>query len=409
MNIPVKTKDITEKYSKFVSEAKPASLKGYGLNIALAGREGVQVKDADGRFYFDCFCSGGQQVLGHLRPEIKTTFREALKQYDLGNFILMSAQKSSLAKLLADITPGSLKHTVYGVGRGESNDFAMKLVRGATGRKEIICFEGASHGQTGFALTASDDERQEKHFGPLIPMIRRIKPEISALEQTISDKTAAVIVEPIQSDAGVHILPADFLKKARELCSRHGAALVFDEGQLAFGRTGQLFECMREAVSPDVLTVAKGMGGTLYPISATVFTPRLNRFMLTHPLVHLSTFGGADIGCLIAMSTIEVIRKYRLWDIAEKRGARLLNGLQNIKTANADKFTDVRGKGLLTGIEATDAGTAEKFTAALAEAGVIALPAPLNPAVIRFTPPIDITPEDIDSILDAADAAAGKL
>ncbi len=409
MNIPNKTKDILEKYSGLISEAKPTKLDKYGLNIALAGKEGVQVKDTDGKYYYDCFCSGGQQVLGHLRPEIAETFREALRKYDLGNFILMSAQKSSLAKLLADVTPGNLKCTVFGVGRGESNDFAMKLVRGATGRKEIICFEGASHGQTAFALTASDDTRQEKLFGPLIPMIKRIPRDAYALEQAVSNQTAAVIIEPVQSDAGVNILPDGLLKKARTLCDEHGAALVFDEGQTSFGRTGLLFECQRDGVTPDVLNVAKGMGGTLYPISATIFTSRLNRFMLTHPLVHLSTFGGADIGCIVAMATIELIREYKLWKIADKRGAQLLNGLKRIAGDSDGKFGEVRGKGLLIGMEATDAHIAEKFSAALAAAGVIALPAPIDPEVIRFTPPIDIATDEIDNILDAAETAAAKI
>lgn len=409
MNIAEKKQDIFDKYNRFVSKTGPERLQSRGLDIALSGKEGVRVKDTEGNYYYDCFCSGGQQILGHLAPEIRDTFKEALKQYDLGNFILMSAQKSSLAKLLADITPGNLKHTVYGVGRGESNDFAMKLVRGATGRKEIICFEGASHGQTAFALTASDNPQQEALFGPLIPLIRRIPRETAALEQAVSNKTAAVIIEPLQSDAGVNLLPPGFLKKAREVCNRHGAALIFDEGQTAFGRTGLLFECRREGVVPDVLTVAKGMGGTYYPISATVFNSRLNRFMLTHPLVHLSTFGGADLGCIIAISTIELIRKYKLWEIAGKRGMQLIKGLKDIKSANAGKFKDVRGKGLLAGIEATDEGTAEKFTAALAAAGVIALPAPLNPAVIRFMPPADITPDEIDNILNAAGTAAKKI
>lgn len=409
MNIPLKTKEVTKKYGEYISKSKQENLAKYGLNVVLTGREGVQVKDSDGKSYYDCFCSGGQQVIGNYRPDIREAFKEALGNYDLGNFILMSAQKASLAKLLAEITPGKLKNTVYGVGRGEANDFSMKLVRGATGRKEIISFKGASHGQTGFALSASDAPRQEELFGPLIPGIKRIPLEASFIEQTITTETAGVIIEPVQSDAGVVVPAPHLLKLIRSKCSKTGAALIIDEGQTAFGRTGLLFECMRNGITPDVLNISKGMGGTFYPITATVFTPRLNRFMLTHPLVHLSTFGGADLGCMVAAATIGLIRKNKLWENAEMRGAQLRKGLQVITAVSKGKFKNVCGPGLLLGIEAESGETADKFTTALAAKNLIALPAPLNPAVIRFTPPIDITASQTDAILEIVETAAKTL
>ena len=392
-------------YNKTISKAKPAKLKEYGLDFVLAGREGVKVTDTEGRQYFDCYCSGGQQVLGNYRHEVRDAFREALKQYDLGNFILMSAQKAALAKLLSEVAPGNLKHTVFGVGRGEANDFAMKLARGATGRKEIVCFAGGSHGQTGFALSASADPRQEKHFGPLIPGIRRIAPAVDAVEEAVTGSTAAVLVEPIQSDAGVVALPSNLLQAIRAACSRQGAALIVDEGQCAFGRTGLLFECMRHEIQPDILTVAKGMGGTYYPISATIFNSRLNRFMLTHTLIHLSTFGGADLGCMVAIATIEIIRKNRLWDNARVRGAELTKGLQELAAADPEQFAAVRGEGLMLGLQLADAAAAARFTTRLAAKGVIALPTTLNPRVIRFTPPIDITADQTAELLDLIAAA----
>ena len=409
MNLNLKTKEVTKKYIDYIGKSKPEKLAEYGLNVVIAGREGVQVKDSEGKYYYDCFCSGGQQVIGNYRPDIREVFREALSNYDLGNFILMSAQKASLAKLLAEITPGKLKNTVYGVGRGEANDFSMKLVRGATGRKEIICFKGAFHGQTGFALSASDDPRQEELFGPLIPGIKRIPLESSYIEQSITPETAGVIIEPIQSDSGVIDIPGNLLKLIRARCNKTGAALIIDEGQTAFGRTGILFECMRHDVTPDVLNVAKGMGGTFYPISASVFTPRLNRFMITHPLVHLSTFGGADLGCIVAEATIKLINKNKLWENADLRGAQLRKGLQVIAATSKGKLSNAYGSGLLLKIEAENAETAEKFTAEMATKGLIALPAPMNPAVIRFTPPIDITASQVDAILEIAEAAAKTL
>jgi acetylornithine/succinyldiaminopimelate/putrescine aminotransferase len=405
MSMPTETKEIVEQYARRVSEARVTKLERYGLKIALAERKGAKATDTDGKSYYDCYCSGGRQVLGHRRPEIVSAMREAIKQCDLGNFILMSAQKAELAKTLSNIAPGNLKNTVFGVSRGEANDFAMKLSRGATGKKEIVCFEGASHGQTAFALTATDDPKQESLFGPLIPMFKRVPADESALEKAVTDKTAAVIIEPIQSDAGVRIEPASLLKKARAVCDRHGAALIFDEGQTSFGRSGMLFESERSGVAPDILTVAQGMGGGMYPITATVFTSRLNRFMLTHPLIHLSTFGGADIGCIVAMATIDLIKKEQLCKNAEERGRQLLDGLKSIVSGRSG-LKEARGAGLLIGVEAESAARAEKFVSALAASGVIALPAPGNPAVVRFTPPIDIQEKETNEILEAAEKAA---
>ncbi len=409
MNIPLKSKEVNKKYSEYISRSKPERLAKFGINVVLTEKEGVQVKDSDGKSYYDCFCSGGQQVIGNYRAHIREAFREALGNYDLGNFILMSAQKAALAKLLAEVTPGKLKNTVYGVGRGEANDFAMKLVRGATGRKEIISFKGASHGQTGFALSASDAPRQEELFGPLIPGIKRIPLEASFIEQAITAETAGVIIEPIQSDAGVQIPSGQILKLIRSKCTKTGAALIIDEGQTAFGRTGLLFECLRHNIIPDVLNVAKAMGGTFYPISATIFTPRLNRFMVTHPLIHLSTFGGADLGCIVASATIELITGKKLWENAQLRGAQLRKGLQVISAISKGRLGTVRGAGLLLAIETENAKTAEKFTAALAAKNLIALPAPMAPTAIRFTPPIDITAAQIDAILEITEAAAKNL
>jgi putrescine aminotransferase len=409
MTIPANKSEIMEKYSRYISKTRLTELTAYGLPLVLTARKGVQVIDSEGKAYYDCFCSGGQQVLGNTRLEVEDAFREALKHYDLGNFVLMSAQKSALARLLAEMTPENLKHTVFGVGRGEANDFALKLARGATGRSEIICFEGAAHGQTGFALSASDNRRREELFGPLIPGVKRIPIDASAIEEAITNQTAAVIVEPIQSDNGVKIMPTDILKIIRSQCSRHGAAFILDEGQTSLGRSGVLFSCLRDDIKPDILTIAKGMGGTYYPISATIFTPRLNRFMLTHTLIHLSTFGGADLGCMVAISCLEVIRKNRLWENAAERGRQLKKGLNDIAAGKPGLFKAMRGEGLLLGLETEDETTAGKYVSALAAGGLIALITPLNSRVIRFTPPIDITAEQVDQILEVSAAAAKKL
>lgn len=402
-------KEILESYAARINRPRVERLAALGLDFVYDRAEGARVFDTAGKSYIDCWCSGGQLVLGHRRPEVVAAMRRALKHLDLGNFVLLSAQKAALAKTLAAAAPGELKCTVYGVGRAEANDFAMKLARGFSGRQEIICFEGAHHGQTGFALSVSDDPPREKLFGPLIPQVKRLPLDAAALRRAVSSKTAAVIVEPVQSDAGVLFPPKSFLAEARRACDRSGAALIFDEGQLALGRTGKLFALEHSNVVPDVLTVSKGIAGGLYPISAAVFTPRLNRFMLMHPLIHLSTFAGSDIGCVVAIAAIEIIRREKLWENARKQGARLLAGLEDVADSHPDKISEARGQGLLVALETKSADTADALVRGLATRGVLALQAPASPAVVRFTPPIDISEDDIDEIIDAAGDAAESL
>ncbi|MFA6448356.1 MAG: aminotransferase class III-fold pyridoxal phosphate-dependent enzyme [bacterium] len=399
-------KEIIDIYKGRINGPHVERMEALGLGFVLGKREGAKIYDMSGKAYYDCHCSGGQYVLGHRHPDMVAALREALKDLDLGNFVMISTQKGALAKLLADTAPGDLKCVVYGVGRGESNEFAMKLVRGFTGREEIVAFKGGSHGQTGFALSASDDPQREKMFGPLIPQIKHIPLDAAELRKAVSDKTAAVIVEPIQSDAGVVMLPDGFLAEARKVCDQHGAALIFDEGATSLGRTGKLFECERDCVTPDILVLGRGLGGTMYPITAAVFTSRLNRFLLTHPLIHLSTFGGADVGCMVAMAAIRHIVKNKLWENAEAQGKRLLDGLSGIAAAHKDKFVGARGAGLLIGLEAVGPTAADAYVKSLAANGVVALPAPGAPSVIRFTPPVDVTASEIDAILAAAKAAA---
>lgn len=399
-------KEIFDIYAKRVNGGHIERMKSLGLGFVIGRREGSRIYDTEGRAYIDCHCSAGQYVVGHRRPEIIAALREASKELDLGNFPMISAQKAALAKLLAETTPGDLKCTVFGVGQSETNEFAMKLARGFTGRKDIICFKGASHGQTGFALAASDDPKRQQLFGPMIPHIRQVPLDTDSLRKAVSDKTAAVIVEPIQSDGGIVAPPAGFLAEARKVCDQHGAVLIFDEGFTSLGRTGKLFACQYEGVVPDALNIGRAMSGTIYPITATVFTSRLNRFMLTHPLIHLSTFGGADIGCMVGIAAVKHIVTNRLWENAEAQGKRLLSGLNDIVADHRDKFLEARGYGLLTGIVADNPGAAENFVRGLAANGVIALPAAVNPSVVRITPPIDISAEDIDAVVAAAKEAA---
>ncbi len=408
MSESIDKKQVIDKYTALISKPRIERLASLGLDIVETAREGSKVFDADGRGFYDCFCSGGQFVIGHRSPEMVAALRDAVREADLGNFLMLSAQKAALAKKLADVTPGALKISVFGVSRGESNDFALKLSRGFTGRSEFVCFEGGEHGETGFALSVSDRPEHESLFGPLIPFVSRVPMTVESLKSAVSDKTAAVIVEPVQSDAGVVMPPRGFLEAARRVCDRRGALLIFDEGRLAFGRTGKMFECMRSGVTPDILTVGKGMGGTVFPITSTIFTPRVNRFMITHTLIHLSTFGGADTGCMVAVAAIDHIIRKRLVANAEAMGNKLIRGLKSIAT-DTGKLVEARGVGLLAGVEAESAEAAAAFTRELAAFGVIALPAPGNPAVVRFTPPIDITDEETDGILDAADTAASKI
>ena len=255
----------------------------------------------------------------------------ALDHLDHGNFLLCSAQKAELAARLAELTPGDLSCTMFGTGGGEAIDFAIKLARGATGRPRIVSTVNGYHGHTGFALSAGRPRVVPRAVRAADARVRPgplRRPRRAGARRSTSD-TAAVLLEPIQGEGGIVVPPAGYLAGVRAACDRAGALLILDEIQTGLGRTGRWWACEHDGVVPDIMTTAKSLGGSLVPISATVFTEELREFLIPNPFIHLSTFGGSDLACAVALEVLAVIEETGLVEHAAAMGERLFAGLRD--------------------------------------------------------------------------------
>ena len=394
---------------KGISPALTERIRLFGHDITEVKREGAYVFDADNKKYVDGICSSGIFNLGRKNTAISNALKSAVRKTDQGNFPMISIEKSTLAKQLAEFVPGDLECTVFSVIRGESIDFACKLARGYTGRKELVYVEGSSFGQTGFALSLSDQKHKEK-YGNLIPQVIKMSfGDLAAAEKAITSETAGLFIEPIQAENGCRKAESDYLKGLRALCSKTGTLLIFDETQSGMGRSGAKFACEKAGVTPDVLVVGESLGAGMFPIAATLFTQELNKFMNAHPMIHLSTFGGSDIGCLTASAALEEYERVKPWENAEKTGRILINGFKLLMKDNPGKIKSVQGDGLLIGLELNDAASAQTFCRTAAQNGLLVKNGEVLEKSVIIRPSLLITPTDAEDILNASKLALDTL
>jgi len=399
-----------EQFATFVNPQKVRVMKAAGLDIVEAERSGAWVWDVDGARFLDCFTSAGSFNVGRRNPRMLAAAHAAIDRLDNGNFLLCSQAKAELAAKLAEITPGELSCTMFGTGGGEAIDFAIKLARGATGRPRIVSAVNGYHGHTGFALSACGRASFREPFEPLMPEFVQVPfGDLDALSGALDERTAAVLLEPIQGEGGIVVAPDGYLAGVRAACDRAGALLMLDEIQTGLGRTGRWWASEHDGVVPDVMTVAKSLGGSLVTISATVFTEELREFLIPNPFIHLSTFGGSDVACAVALEVIAVIEETGLVEHAAAMGERLFAGLHALAAARPEAIAEVRGRGLMAGIQYAEDSFGPRMSYQLARHGVLAIYSGNQPAVMRLMPALVIEEQEIDFLLAALDRAIEDL
>ncbi len=397
-------------FSRHVNPMKVRTLHSAGIDIIEERREGACTWDLAGRRFIDCQTGSGIMNVGRRNPEIVAALKEALDTYDMGVFLLASRQKADLAKKLAEISPGKLSCCVFGCGGGEAVDTAIKIARGFTMRSGIVYADKSYHGHTGFALSAIGRAAYKEPFEPLMPGFSSVPfGDAAALEAAVTTETAAVILEPIQGEGGINIPPDDYLPRVRSICDKAGALLILDEIQTGFGRTGKMFACEHWGVAPDIMTVAKSLGGGIYPISATLFTEEINDFFIPHPFVHLSTFGGSDLGCIVGMASIDYILKHDLAGRARAMGERFRAGFDRLLACYPGLLLEVRQKGLMMGLQYANESIGPRMTKKLADRGVLAIYTGNDPSICRLMPPLVITEKEVDEVLVALDDSMREL
>jgi acetylornithine/N-succinyldiaminopimelate aminotransferase len=364
--------------------------------------EGARLWDADGREYLDFFAGLGVQNAGHCHPRITEAIRDQAGRLVGVSNLYYTEPGLRLAERLAR---SSLGGAVFLCNSGaEASECAIKLARKRAHDRgisapEIVVLEGAFHGRTLGSLAATPTLAREDLFGPLPAGFRAVpRDDPEALRGAVGERTAAVLIEPIQGEAGIHPIPDDVLMAARQACRDSGALLAFDEVQCGMGRTGSLWAYQQLPVHPDMLTAAKGLGGGL-PVGACLTTPECAEVLGRGD--HGSTFAGSPLAATAALAALEVIDDPALLRSVRALGARLTEGLEGI-----DGITEVRGRGLMLGAGlGTDLDADEVAESCLAEGLVINVPALRT---LRFLPPLVIGEAEVDEALTILESVLAR-
>ena len=379
--------------------------------LAFVKGEGSWLWTEDGRRYLDLGSGIAVNALGHAHPALVQTLTEqARKLWHVSNVYTIPEQER-LAKLLTDNT---FADTVFFTNSGtETAELAIKMARkfhydaGHPERTEIVAFEGAFHGRSTGAIAAAGSEKMVKGFGPLMPGFKHLKWPTSdadhgAIRAAITTATCAVIIEPIQGEGGIRVVPDQCLKGLRDLCDQTGALLIFDEVQCGMGRSGRLFAHEWAGVTPDIMMVAKGIGGG-FPLGAVLATEKAASGMTAG--THGSTYGGNPLGCAVGAKVVELISDPAFLAEVARKGALMRQGLESLVARHPTVFESVRGEGLMLGLKCKPA-PADVVKAGY-EAGVLTVAAADN--VLRLLPALNIPDADIAEALTRLDQAATHL
>lgn len=397
MNADALFDDVVTKYSEHVNPYLAKLLAFAGFGVETYG-EGCYIYDHEGKKFLDCLGGYGTFALGHRHPKVIEAVKKQLDQLPMSGKAFFSKNLCDLAAKLAEIAPGDLQYTFACSTGTEAVEGALKFAKIATGRVKIISTEGGYHGKTLGALATTGRAKYRKRAEPLMPGVVFVDyGDTEAMLREIDDTTACVIIEPIQGEGGIHIPPDGYLRAIREACTKHGALMIADEVQTCLGRTGKMWGCDWEGVAPDIMTLAKQLGGGVQPLGAILFTPAVCESVFSeNPLMHTSTFGGNPVACAAGIATIEVIQEEGLVERSLQMGEILMEGLRGVQSRHSDLIGEVRGRGLMIGVEFTMDEVGELTVAQMLIRGMCAAYTLNNPRVMRFEPPMIITEEDIE-------------
>jgi len=401
-------------YERHAGAALARLMRFLGVCTLEWEARGAVVRDVHGQEYVDC---GGHGMFfhGHCHPRVVEAVQRQAARMGQSTRLLLHLPQAQLAERLASVCPGDLQYSFFCNSGTEAVEGALKLARAATGRRGVIAAHGAFHGKTLGALSASGKALYQDPFRPLVPEFFHVAfGDASALQAEASDVAsgagglAAVILEPIQGEAGAVVPPPGYLAAARAVCDRHGALLILDEVQTGIGRTGAMFACEAEGVVPDILATAKSLGGGVMPIGAFTARQECWRIFDENPFLHTSTFGGGPLACAAALAAIEAIEEDGLLARAQAIGHTLGRALHDIAARHGAAIAEVRGRGLLWGIELRSEGLGGMMLSRLIDAGVLVVHSLNQHRVLRVMPPAVITESQLAFVLEAVDCAAAS-
>ena len=376
--------------------------------------EGAYCYGLNGEQFIDCLGGFGIYTCGHRNPEILDVVKAQLDHQALHSQELLDPLRGYLAKAMADITPGELQYCFFTNGGAEAVEMALKLARIATGGRWYISTVGAFHGKSMGAVSMGGKGTYRTPYTPMIQQVQHVEYGVAedirkAIRnlQAVGEKVAAVILEPIQGEAGIIVPPEGYLQEVREICDETGVVLIFDEIQTGMGRTGTMWRCQAEGVTPDIMTYGKAFGGGIMPITGIICKPKLwvqeiidNPWLLGSP-----TFGGNPVCCAAALATIKYMLEHDIPGVCKRKGEVLKAGLEALAKKYPKIIQAVRGLGLMLAVEfhTSEMGYAcakGMFARKVLTAGTL-----VNAKTIRFEPAAVISEQDIQDVLSRMDEA----
>ncbi len=387
-------------YRKSVAEAKDfAALEWEG--------RGSIMHDLLGRQFIDCLGGYGIYNMGMCHPKIVEAVRAQALRMPLSSQELLDPLRGALAELLGELAPGDLQECFFINNGTDAVEGALKLARLHTRRVGFISSVGGFHGKSMGSLSVMGKHTYRHPFEPLLPQIhfvpfgdkKALEDEFKKLK-AVGDDAAALILEPVQGEAGAIVPPNDYLPAARKLCDEYGTLLILDEVQTGFGRTGKIFACEHWHVVPDILCLGKSIGGGVMPLSAFMGNSEIWKVLEENPFIHSSTFGGNPMACAAGIAAIHVMLEEKLPEQAAQKGHFMLKRLKTLKARYPHILTDVHGMGLLIGMDFINDETGYRVAAGLFKRGILVAGTLISSKTIRIEPALNISYDLLHVVLD---------
>jgi acetylornithine/succinyldiaminopimelate/putrescine aminotransferase len=381
-----------------------------GVDLVIDRRENYHLYDMDGKRLIDVHLNGGTYNLGHRNCELIEVLNAGAQRFDMGNHHFPALARTALAEALAACTPEGLQYTIYGAGGAEAVELAIKSARNATQRRKIVSIVKAYHGHSGLSVKAGD-ERFSKTFlseDLLDEFIQVPFNDLTAMEDALKGgDVAAVIMETIPATYGFPMPHEGYLPAVKELCERYDALYIADEVQTGLMRTGYLWGITKYGVTPDIMVIGKGITGGMYPISCCVVNERAGNWLKQDGFAHMSTAGGAELGCIVALKVLEITQRPEVASMVHYISSYIRSGLDEIQATYSDFFIGIRQNGVILGLEFNDPEGAKPVMKRLYENGVWAIFSTLDPSVLQFKPGILMTQAISEDLLRRVEVAIG--
>jgi acetylornithine/succinyldiaminopimelate/putrescine aminotransferase len=403
--------EFLERSKEFWNPGKTQAWQDMEVDLVIDRREGYYLFDMDGRRLIDVHLNGGTYNVGHRHPELVEVLKAGTARFDMGNHHFPALARTALAEALTLCAPmPDMKYTAYGSGGAEAIDIALKTARSAAKKRKIVSIIKAYHGHTGLAAQTGDERftkifLSEDRTGDFVQVPFN---DLNAMEDALKGRdVAAVIMETIPATYGFPMPQEGYLPGVKKLCERYDAFYVADEVQTGLMRCGEMWACTRYGVEPDIMVTGKGISGGIYPIACVLISEKCGSWLHEDGFAHMSTMGGAELGCIVAMKVLEIVQRPEVRSMVHYISDYIRAGLDQIMEVYPDFFIGIRQHGLVMGLEFNHEEGAKPVMKHLYNNGVWAIFSTLDPRVLQFKPGILLTQADAEDLLRRVEIAVG--